>query len=83
MVNVLASMKTGKSPGIDGIGAEFLKSTSAEAGRLLHPLLVKIAFQTQAPLAYKGGLLASFWKGNGGDRGAQKPACCVADVGAE
>ena len=62
---IISTLKTGKAAGIDGIGADFLKVDPQSIARLLHPLLVKISFQCQAPLSYKGGALVSFWKGKG------------------
>ena len=53
-----------KSPGLDGIPGEFLR-TSASVARAVHPLMLKSTMLLRQPLQWRGGVLHAAWKGGG------------------
>ena len=82
LTQVLCKAKRGKGPGLDGLVSEIFRAAPHEAARLLHPLLVKSSLQVQQPLALRGGLLVSFYKGKGpmNDYGSHRAILLASNV---
>ena len=82
LTQILSKAKRGKAPGLDGLISEVFRAAPREAARLLHPLLAKSSLQVQQPLALRGGLLVSFYKGKGptDELGSQRAILLVSTV---
>ena len=61
----LRKTRTGKSPGPDAIPGEFLRAASPWLANELYPLLLKVTCRVQEPMLFKGGRLATLYKGKG------------------
>ena len=61
----IAKLKPGKAPGPDGIEVAALKAGGRALAWKLLPLMTKAVVLRREPLAWKGGLLVSLFKGKG------------------
>ncbi|CAE7737850.1 unnamed protein product, partial [Symbiodinium sp. CCMP2456] len=62
---VLAATKSGRAPGMDALPPELNRLFPNESAHLLFPLLLKIAWQCQEPMGFKGGQAVTLYKGKG------------------
>ena len=65
IVDIMAAGKAGRGHGEDGLCAEIFKELKDIMAPLLWPIWLKMVFRLEEPPPWKGGMLASLYKGKG------------------